>query len=128
MVTKKIDPYLTDQYSTRTQTHPRWGFALGQSPNASDFFDANMLVSKKPHIPNTSPNQPNASPNQPNMSPTSPNVSHWNMVHIGYARVGFTLGKWVSGCLSPFCSCWVPNANAVSSGIWASQTILFLSE
>ena len=43
------------------------------------------------------------------------------MVRIGYVRVGFTLVMSTSCCLSPFLSSRVPNANAVPSGIWASE-------
>ena len=41
------------------------------------------------------------------------------MVCVGYARVGFALGMYISCCLCPFHLRWVPNANPVFDGIWA---------
>ena len=38
---------------------------------------------------------------------------------IGYARVGFALRMSISCCLSSFSLRWVPDAKAVSIGIWA---------
>ena len=54
-----------------------------------------MLVSKKPCRPNVTPNLPNVTPNLsvihsvPNSTPSVPNASQWNILHVGYARVGF---------------------------------------
>ena len=66
-----------------------------------------MLVSKKPHGPNVNFRRPNA----------SSNVSQWNIVLVGYARVGFALGMLISCGLSCFCLHWVPNA--ISGGVRA---------
>ena len=41
------------------------------------------------------------------------------MVRVGYARVGFALGMYISCCLCQFHSHWVPNGNLVFGGIWA---------
>ena len=41
------------------------------------------------------------------------------MVRVGYARVGFALGMYISCCLCQFHSHWVANANAISGGRWA---------
>ena len=40
-----------------------------------------------------------------------PNASQWNILHVGYGRVGLAL-------FIPFFSRSVPNANTVFSGIW----------
>ena len=61
-------------------------------------------------------NEPNANPIGPN---TNPNASLWNMVCIGYERVGFRLGMSISCCLSHFRLHWVAKASVVSGGIWA---------
>ena len=76
-----------------------------------------MFVSKKPSEPNANPNvrvTPNA----------TPNTSRWNIVAFGNIRVGFTLGMSISRCLFPFLPVLLPNANAVSGGIWASNHVL----
>ena len=53
-------------------------FALVYTPSASfSAGDTNMLLSKNPCGPNTGPCRPNA--------------SQWNIVRVGYARVGFAL-------------------------------------
>ena len=75
-----------------------------------------MLVSKKPRGPNPEPDGPNAKPHGPN---ASPNTSQWNIVRVGYVRVGFMLAMYISGCLCLFRSRWVANANSISSGIQA---------
>ena len=46
-------------------------------------------------------------------------MSQWNMVNVGYARVGFALGMYISCYLCQFHLRWVPNANPVFGGIWA---------
>ena len=52
-----------------------------------------MLVSKKPGVPNRNTNHPNTNTNQSNASANQPNArqnaSQWNIVHVGYARVGY---------------------------------------
>ena len=58
----------------------------------------------------------------PDANHCGPNASQWNMVRVGYARVGFALtafGMSISCCLSPLCSRLAPNANAIYGGIWA---------
>ena len=52
----------------------------------------------------------------PNMKTGGPIASRWNIVHIGYARVGFALFVY-------FFLPWLFNANAFSGGIWEDFTI-----
>ena len=49
------------------------------------------------------------------------------MVRVGYTRVGFALGMYISCCWCQFHSCWVANVNAISSGIWALKSRNFFS-
>ena len=49
----------------------------------------------------------------------SPNASRWNIVRIGYFRVGIKLDMSISCCLSAVSLRWVAKANAVTDGIWA---------
>ena len=42
------------------------------------------------------------------MPNVSPNMSQ-NIVHVGYVRVGFALGMYISCCLCQFHSCWLAN-------------------
>ena len=52
-----------------------------------------MLVSEKPRRPNANPPmQTNNAQCEPIMPNARPNASQWNIVRIGYARVGFALG------------------------------------
>ena len=52
----------------------------------------------------------------------------WN-IGGGGSRNIFTLAMYISCCLSRFFLRWVPNANAVLSGIWALELqILQLSD
>ena len=44
-----------------------------------------MLVSKNPRAPNA--------------NPRAPNTSQWNIVGVGYARVGFVVAMYISCCL-----------------------------
>ena len=69
-----------------------------------------MLVFKNSCGPNAKPDRPNAKPG------TSLNTSKWNIVRVGYARVGFA---YISCCLFPVPSRLVSNANTFSGGIWA---------
>ena len=46
------------------------------------------------------------------------------MVALASMRVGFSLGMLISFSLYIFCSYWVPNAIAVSGGIWAKHVHL----
>ena len=57
------------------------------------------------------------------MPNASTNSSQWNIVHVGYARVGFALGMYISCCLFPVPLRWVANADAISGGIWAIVSI-----
>ena len=41
------------------------------------------------------------------------------MVHVGYARVGFVLGMYISCCLGQFHLRWVPNVKPFFGGICA---------
>ena len=72
----------------------------------------NMLVSKKPLVPNTNHRTPKMNHRAPN---GSPNASMWNIVHIGYKRVRFVLSMLISWC----CLRWVPSTNPVSDEIRA---------
>ena len=71
-----------------------------------------MLVSKNPCGPNATPQR------EPIMPNASPNMNQWNMVGVGYVRVGFAWGMYISCCLFPVPSCWEVNANAVFNEIW----------
>ena len=81
--------------------------------------DTSISVSKKPCVPNATPYLPNATPSLSNMTPYLPNASQWNMVCVECARVGFSLGMYISWCLLPVPSRWVSNTNPVYSGLWA---------
>ena len=92
--------------------------------------DTNMLVLKKPCGPNTSPYASNANPSGPNTKRCEPNTSpdaiQWNMVRVGYARVGFVLGMSLSCCLCQFHLRWVVKANTFSGGIIMGFILLLL--
>ena len=98
-------------------------FACGGIINNQTYLDLTTISSIKPPLKPIfdqnanpfalGPHAPNANPNQ------SPNASQWNIVCVGYARVGLALSMSISCCLSCFFSPWVPNANTVSSGIQA---------
>ena len=51
------------------------------------------------------------------MPNASPNTNQWNIVRVGYARVGFVLAMQISCCLCQFHSRCVGNENTISSGI-----------
>ena len=77
-------PVLLSLYSTRTQTHSRWGFALGTTPKRGvRIADTNIAVSKKPCRPNVNRRRPNANRREPTRTQHKPMeyTSHW--VHEG---------------------------------------------
>ena len=93
------------------------GLRVGYAPNERrSCANTNMLVSKKRCGPNVTPSVPIAIPYLPNVTP---NASQWNILCIGYMRVRFVLGMYISSCLCRFCLRWAPNVDVPSSGIWA---------
>ena len=65
----------------------------------------NMLVSKKPCRPNATPQASEQCPvhvNNARCEPLMPNANQWNIVRVGYTRVGFVLGMYISCCLCQF--------------------------
>ena len=105
-------------YSTAMQNYWRWGFALGQLPNAKiRVGDTNMLVSKNAFTPTRTLKFA--------LPPTqNPNASQWNIGCVGSPTQNSCIGHVDFMLFIPFFSRWVPNGNAVLSGIWALEQSL----
>ena len=54
------------------------------------------------------------------LAPTpTPDASQWNIGGVGSQRKSLALAMYISFFLCRFHSRWLPNANPISSGIWA---------
>ena len=96
-------------YSTAMQNTWRRGLALG---NASDARIWRWIFWRYLTLKFASPPTP------------TPDVSQWNIGCVGSQRKMLALAMYISGFLCRFQLRLVPNANPISSGIWALELSL----